>query len=114
MGRVDIVVFPSGGIEVFGRIGDAPAADVSEGVRAFARGLPKDNKPRKFTGYYDAADASDLEWSAYDENNPIVSVPVEVERDEAGVAMSPAYEQMELAQVPAEQRAKLDIFNALR
>ncbi len=79
MGRIDIVVFPGGGAEIFGRIGDASAERVSAVIQNFLAALEASGKPRKFTGYYDAADASDIEWLAYDENNPIVMVPKEPE-----------------------------------
>ncbi len=77
MGRIDIVVFPNGGREVFGQIGEAGAESISAAIEAFLPALESSNRARKYTGYYDAPDASDIEWQEYNENNPIVLVPVE-------------------------------------
>lgn len=111
MGRIDIVVFPNGGREVFGQIKSEPpvsAAVLAAEVAAYAGGLPPADAPRKFTGYYDAADASDIAWSVYDENNPIVMVPMEPKLEEAEYGpVEAAFQSMELAQVPAEMRETL-------
>lgn len=105
MGRIDIVVFPNGGREIFGRMGAASPVSLASQVDAFVATLPSAGVPRKFTGYYDAPDASDIDWSVYDPNNPIVMVPMDSD-EEDGVE---TYEPMELAQVPETQRAGLTL-----
>lgn len=114
MGRIDIVVFPNGGREIFGQISGASMADLLSLINGYISSLEDANKPRKFTGYYDAPDASDIEWMPYDDNNPIVQVPVERNSDETDVeAETPVSPEvletvsMELAQVPMEMRDKI-------
>lgn len=116
MARIDIVVFPNGGREIFGRIGDTKPEFVSAAIDAYLETLEASSKPRKFTGYYDAPDASDIEWMPYDENNPIVMVekeqePVADEDEEPDYPRGTLYEPMELAQIPEAQKEKyrLDI-----
>lgn len=110
MGRIDIVVFPNGSYEIFGQIKSAPASDISERIIAFASGLDEANQPRKFTGYYDAPNASDMEWQAYDENNPIVMIPMEQEDHpyaDDQFTNQVIYTPMELAQIPSEMRENI-------
>lgn len=116
MARVDIVVFPNGGREIFGQMAGAKPAFVSAAIDAYLETLEASSKPRKFTGYYDAPDASDIEWMSYDENNPIVMVEKEQELpadddEEHDYPRGTLYEPMELAQIPEAQKEKyrLDI-----
>lgn len=110
MGRIDIVVFPSGNREIFGQIKDAPAERLLTLVDVFTDTLEPSNNPRKFTGYYDAPDASDIEWQPYDSNNPIVLVPTEADGEEF---VEGSYAPVELAQIPKEQRDALDNLDPL-
>ena len=107
MGRIDIVVFPNGGREIFGQISEAGYEFISACIDEFMGELESSNNPRKFTGYYDAPDASDIEWQAYDEENPIIMIPVEPEDqspDDVQLRDQVTYKPMELAQVPLEMR----------
>lgn len=103
MARIDIVVFPNGGTEIFGQIRGASVTDLDACIVDYVANLPKSDKPRKFTGYYDAQDASDIQWQPYDEGNHIVLVPVE----SANIEDLPIYEPMELAQVPETLREQI-------
>lgn len=94
MGRIDIVVFPNGGREIFGQVDSAGYEYVSACIDGFLANFEPSDKPRKFTGYYDAPDASDIEWLPYDENNPIVQSPEEIDM----VEKEDVFE--ELAQIP--------------
>lgn len=109
MARIDIVVFPNGGREILGQVEPVAADILMPKVADFVAGLETSTRPRKFTAYYDAADAGDIAWQPYDEDNPIVMVPVESETVEPTGDSFPVaefYQAMELAQVPAEQREK--------
>lgn len=112
MARIDIVVFPNGGREIFGQVNSAGYEYVSACIDGFLAGLEPSYKPRKFTGYYDEPDASDIEWQPYDENNPIVQIPVERDLTETEIEAPDTPEimetvSMELAQVPMEMRNKV-------
>ena len=107
MGRIDVGVFPNGGREVFGQVTSEPPVPPLALATEVSKHFDEMNvdKPCKFTGYYDAPDASDIEWAPYDENNPIVMVERTESPNELDDALS-YYEPVELAQLPAEQREK--------
>lgn len=114
MSRVDVVVFANGGHEIFGQLQPGSPSALSSKIEDFLASLQAADIPRKFTGYYDESDASDIVWSSYNEDNPIVFVPKEPEPieptgneelDARLVNSIPDYEPMELAQIPEEQRA---------
>lgn len=113
MSRIDIVVFSSGLQEIFGRLNSAGYETIHAHIDEFVNTLEPSAHPRKFTGYYDEPDASDIEWMPYDENNPIVQVSVErgdapdIDAGFAPMAGELTFEPMELAQVPAELRDKI-------
>lgn len=109
MYRIDIVVFPNGNREIFGQIPGANMSALLPKVNSFVAKLETSDKPRKFTGYYDTDDASDLDWSDYDESNPIVMVPTEPamlisEDDDMHIDTGPVYMPVELSDVPEELR----------
>lgn len=120
MGRIDIVVFPGKTREIFGQVKNEPQVEtgvLEPLVDSYVQSLANPSVPRKFTGYYEEMDDPlQIEWEAYDENNPIVQVteevPIEQPEGEEGLSgpiTDTVVVSMELAQVPAEQRAKLDI-----
>lgn len=104
MGRIDIVVFPDGNSEIFGQVRSADDASLLMRVNSYVATLAPSANPRKFTGYYGAADASDIAWSEYDEANPIVMVPIApVESGFTGDG-GEFYRPMELVQAPEALR----------
>lgn len=113
MSRIDIVVFPNGGREIFGQVDPVKHEDLAPKINTFLASLESSNKPRKFTGYYDAEDASDIEWQVYDSNNPIVQVPVEKEEGEESLDAfidNMNFQEtvsMELAQIPETLKEQL-------
>lgn len=102
MFRVDIVVFPNGGREIFGQVRGTTPEVLAIRINEFLATLESADKPRKFTGYYDESGAGDIEWAPYDENNPIVRVPTDDVSDEGEWH----YESVELAHIPEEHREK--------
>lgn len=115
MGRIDIVVFPNGGRDIFGQINGAGSSSLVSVIDEFLASLDSSDTPRKFTGYYDQEDASDIEWLPYDENNPIVQVdkadlgiPYDIEAGGGVPSLGdiPQTISVEFAQIPAEQRDK--------
>lgn len=114
MGRIDIVIFPDGGAEIFGQISAAPIRTLAYMLADFMeQALPVD-KSAKFAGYYEQDDASDMEWQAYIENNPIVHVPVETpmlinDREDELPPMfwdEPKMMPVEFLSLPEEMRGK--------
>lgn len=115
MARIDIVVFPNGGREIFGQVRPeqgVPQADVLAKVNEYVAGLEPAAFSRKFTGYYEDEGPLDIEWQEYDPSNPIVQIPVEKD-GEAGESEDymrmPEMAAVELAQIPAEQRDALGL-----
>lgn len=121
MARVDIVVFPNGGREIFGQVrGENPVASsvILSLVNDKVQEVGAVSSPKKFTGYYEEDDNPVvIEWQDYDENNPIVQIPVENgEADAPDMGLPEGYPEgvrmpdmvsVELAQVPAELREEL-------
>lgn len=117
MGRIDIVVFPNGGREIFGQINGAGSSSLVSVIDEFLASLDLSDTPRKFTGYYDQEDASDIEWMPYDENNPIVFVkmdapmPISDGEEIPDIDREPIMVSVELMQLPEEERGKYIINN---
>ena len=111
MGRIDIVVFIGKSKEIFGQVKGEPAVEASvieTLVNSYVAALADPSAPRKFTGYYDEQDDPvKIEWSAYDENNPIVQIPDESANDSAdeqGFQGMPSMVSVEMSQVPEALR----------
>lgn len=68
-GRIDIIVFPSGGKEVLGRqpsYPELPEASYLPEVRAFVATKQGLDKPEKATGYYTCKDGVvSMTWTPY-------------------------------------------------
>ena len=68
-GRIDIVIFPSGGKEVIGRQSSYPSTPESAylgEVQKFASSKHGLEKPEKFTGYYTVKDdVVSMTWTPY-------------------------------------------------
>lgn len=68
-GRVDIVIFPSGGKEILGRQSSYPSTPESAylgEVQKFVASKQGIEKPEKFTGYYTVKDdVVSMSWTSY-------------------------------------------------
>ena len=68
-GRIDIVIFPSGGREVIGRQSSYPSTPESAylgEIQKFVSSKQRLEKPEKFTGYYTVKDdVVSMTWAPY-------------------------------------------------
>ena len=124
-GRIDIVIFPNGGREIFARTAsneEVPTKKLIDEVNDFVTSYTPPSTPKKFTCIW-SYNGTELvvAWSEYDDSNPIVNVdktdlgiPYDSEQDDSDNPDTPNIYNMnivetisvELASLPSEVAEK--------